>query len=75
MPDEDRQFDRLEEEFPTVAEQAFATARARVLASGQTVLHSENGYIYEVYPNGDRVFVKKIDPPISVVSGHKITIG
>jgi hypothetical protein len=39
------------------------------------VLQSEQGYIYEVFPDGRRVVVKKIEPPTPVVSGRKITIG
>jgi hypothetical protein len=75
MLDQENNIERLEAQFPALSGSAFAAARARVLASGQTVIESEQGCIYEVYPNGDRVLVKKIDPPTAVVSGRKITIG
>jgi hypothetical protein len=75
MPDQENNIKQLEAEFPAISGSAFAAARENALASGHSVLQSEDGYIYEVYPNGDRILVKKIDPPISVVSGRKITIG
>ncbi len=75
MPDQEINIEGLEAQFPNMAESAFAEARERVLASGQSVLQSEQGCIYEVRPNGDRIFVKKIEPPTSVVSGRKIPIG
>jgi hypothetical protein len=69
MADQENEILRLEAEFPTVAGKAFAAARAQVLASGQSVLQSENGAIYEVFPDGRKVLVKHIDPPISVTPG------
>ncbi len=67
MSDQDIQ--KLENSFPEVSGSAFAEARKRVLASGQSVLQSENGVIYEVFPDGHRVEVKRIEPPTQFVSG------
>ena len=75
MSDQENKIEKLEAQFPAVSGSAFAAAREHVLASGQSVLESEQGCIYEVHPNGVRVLVKKIEPPTSVVSGRKITIG
>jgi hypothetical protein len=75
MPDHENNIEKLETQFPATSGSAFAAARERALASGQSVLQSEQGCIYEVHPDGTRVLVKKIEPPISVVSGRKITIG
>ena len=72
MSDQDIQ--NLESQFPAVSGSAFATARERVLASGQSVLQSEDGMIYEVFPDGHRVEVRKIKPPTQVVSGSFLTI-
>ncbi len=72
MPDQDIQ--QLENQFPAVSGSAFAAARKHVLASGQSVLQSQDGVIYEVFPNGRRVAVKKIEPPTPVVSGSIFTI-
>ena len=74
MPDQENDIETLENQFPAASGSAFAAAREHVLASGQSVLQSDNGYIYEVFPNGRRVAVKKIEPPIIVTPGRKITI-
>ncbi len=72
MSDQDIQ--RLENQFPPVSGTAFAAARERVLASGQSVLQSQDGIVYEFFPDGRKVEVKKIEPPTPVVSGSIITI-
>ena len=70
----DQEIQQLENQFPAVSGSAFATARERVLRSGQSVLQSENGVIYEFFPDGRRVEVKKIEPPKEVVPGRVFTI-
>ena len=72
MSDQDIQ--KLENRFPEVSGSAFAEARERVLASGQSVLQSQDGIIYEVFPDGRRVEVKRIEPPAQFVSGSVFTI-
>ncbi|MCP4788136.1 MAG: hypothetical protein GY903_13250 [Fuerstiella sp.] len=64
----------LENLFPPASGVAFSDARSNVLASGQSVLQSEDGVIYEVAPDGSRKEVKKIDPPVNVVSGQRIKL-
>ena len=64
----------LESQFPPLSGQAFADARERVLASGQSVLQSENGIIWRVFPDGRREQVKEIEPPTSATPGDKLTI-
>ena len=73
MADQDN-LDLLESQFPAASGSAFAAAREKVLASGQSVLQSEQGYIYEVFPDGRRIVVKQIEPPIHDVPGRRITI-
>ena len=65
---------QLENRFPLVSGSASAAARERVLASGQSVLQSEGGSIYEVFPDGHKVFIKAIEPPIRVTSGRKLML-
>jgi hypothetical protein len=72
MSDQDIQ--NLESQFPAVSGSAFAIAREQVLKSGQSVLQSENGVIYEVFPDGRRVEVKKIEPPTQFKTGRTFTI-
>jgi len=74
MPDQESHIEELEGQFPLLAGQAFAAACERVLASGDSVLQSEQGRIYEVSPDGRRVVVKSIEPPTPNVSGRRITI-
>jgi hypothetical protein len=74
MADQKEKLELLESQFPAASASAFAAARERVLASGQSVLQSEQGFIYEVFPDGRRVVVKQIEPPIPAVPGRRITI-
>jgi hypothetical protein len=60
---------QLESEFPSLSGQAFADARQRVLASGQSVLQSEGGFVVRVYPDGHKERVKPIEPPTPVTVG------
>jgi hypothetical protein len=72
MSDQDIQ--NLESQFPAASGSAFAAAREQAFASGQSVLQSKQGVIYEVFPDGTRKRVKDIDPPTPVMPGRKITI-
>lgn len=72
MSDQDIQ--KLESQFPAISGSAFAEARKQVLASGQSVLQSQDGVIYEVFPDGRRVEVKKIEPPTEVIVGSVFQI-
>jgi len=74
MSDEERRIQDLEEKFPGASGCAFAAARERTLAACQSVLEAEQGVIYEVFPDGSRRIVKKIEPPTPVVPGTKINI-
>ena len=57
------EIERLEREFPLKAAEAFAEARARALAAGLSVVEAVDGAIYEVFPNGRREFIKRINEP------------
>jgi hypothetical protein len=74
MSEQELDLQKLESQFPSVSGLAFAAARARVLASGQSVLQSEGGGIYRVYPDGRIELVKRIDPPTPAVVGSKFAI-
>ena len=75
MPDQENNIENLEISFLATSGSAFASARESILARGLSILQSEQGCIYEVDANGKRILVKTIEPPISVQSGSKITIG
>ena len=61
----------LEEHIPELAQSAATQAYWQTLASGNSVLLSENGTIYEVFPDGTRTIVKKIAPPTLVKEGEQ----
>ena len=65
----DQEIKELEARFPAVSGQAFAQARERVLASGQSILESRDGVLFEVFPDGRRVPLKTIAPPVPAVPG------
>ena len=70
----DHDIQQLESQVPAVSGSVFAAAREPALASGQSVLQSQDGVIYEVFPDGRKVMVKKIEPPTQFVSGKIFTI-
>ena len=74
MADFEGVIEKLEREFPSESGAVFAAARERVLASGQTVLQSENGVLYELFPDGTKRLVKNLDPPLAVTPGTKIQL-
>jgi hypothetical protein len=65
---------KLENQLPSASGSAFAAARKRVLASGQSVLQSHDGVIYEVSPDGRKVAVKRIEPPSYFAPGTIFTL-
>ena len=65
----DHDFQVLESQFPTLSSQAFAAARHRVLASGQSVMQREGAFMVRVFPDGRKEVVKQIEPPTLVKPG------
>ena len=70
-PDE-RRIEQLELNFPAASGVAFSNAYDRALQAGLSVMVSENGAIFEVFPDGQRRLVKEIAPPRTTQSGVKI---
>ncbi len=66
--------DYLEEHIPELAEAAFKQAYWAALATGSSVLVSENGSLIEVFPNGKRKFIKELPPWTPVKRGQKLKI-
>jgi hypothetical protein len=64
----------LEEHIPELAEVAFKQAYWAALASGSSVLISENGNLVEMFPDGKRNFIKHLAPSIPVIRGQKFQI-
>lgn len=70
----EQEIQSLEDRFPAVSGRAFAAARQRVLASGQSVLQTEGERMVRVFPDGRKELVKKIEPPTTVKPGTILTI-
>lgn len=68
---EEKEMEHLEKHIPELAETAVTQAYWQALAAGSSVLESENGVIYEVFPDGTRKALKTIEPPTSVAIGEK----
>lgn len=70
MPISEESMRFLEEHIPELAQSAVTQAYWQTLASGNSVLQSENGVIYEVFPDGTRTIVKEIAAPTPVTVGE-----
>jgi hypothetical protein len=70
----EKALDYLEEHIPELAEAAFKQAYWAALASGSTVLVSENGSLVEVFPDGKRKFIKELPPWTPVKRGQKLEL-
>ncbi len=68
---QEREIQYLEEHIPELAESAVTQAYWQSLAAGNSVLESENGIIYERFPDGSSKIVKTIEPPMSVAIGAR----
>lgn len=68
---EEKELDHLEQHIPELAQAAVTQAYWQALAAGSSVLESDNGVIYEVFPDGTRKVVKMIEPPTCVTIGEK----
>lgn len=64
----------LEEHIPELANVAFKQAYWAALASGSSVLVSENGKLVEVFPDGRHKFIKHLAPSVSVNPGQRLEI-
>jgi hypothetical protein len=61
----------LEEHIPDLADAAFTQAYWQALATGSSVLKVKHGEIIEVFPDGSRKTIKKINELIPVPQGKK----
>jgi hypothetical protein len=71
---DEEQIEELERQFPETAGVAFAESYRRTLAAGFSVLVSDDGFIFEVFPDGTRKMIKQIEPPMLVVKGTRLKI-
>lgn len=74
MPDAEQTLDYLEQQIPSLSAAAVGVAYIQALASGQTVLVSGAGGLYEALPDGTRKLVKPLAKPLSVPVGTRVRI-
>ena len=72
--EQEKAIEYLEKHIPEMAEAAVKQAYWQALASGSSVLVSENGVINEVFPDGTIKFVKNIAPRVAMEKGRVIEI-
>jgi hypothetical protein len=74
MSDPETELQILESAFPSLSGEAFSAAHAEALAAGLSVMQAEDGVIYEVFPDGQRREVMKVEAPVPVLRGSKIRL-
>lgn len=74
MPDAEQTLDYLEQQIPSLSAAAVDVAYWQALASGQTVLISRDGGLYEALPDGTRKLIKPLAKPLSVPVGTRVKI-
>ena len=74
LPIDEQQMERLESNFPAASGVAFANAYQQAIHAGLSVLVSDNGVIFEVFPDGTRKRIKTIAPPSATRPGQKLTL-
>jgi len=74
MGDQEKIILELENQFPALSGVAFTRASQQTLASGQSVLQTDQGVLYEFFPNGTLRRIKNMEPPMPVIPGLKINI-
>lgn len=70
--DNEKAIEYLEKHIPEMAQAAVKQAYWQALASGSSVLISDDGFIKEIFPDGTFRVVEKTEPFIEVEKGKKI---
>lgn len=74
MTDSEKTLDYLEQQIPSLSAAAVDVAYWQALAAGQKVLISDEGGIYEVFPDGTRKLVKSTKKPLDLPVGTRVKI-
>lgn len=70
----EKEIENLEEQIPLIAEVSAKQAYLETLAFGHSVLVVENDQIFQIFPDGRRVLIQKIEPRILIKKGTKFEI-
>jgi hypothetical protein len=74
MTDSEQTLDYLEQQIPALSGAAVDVAYWQALASGQKVLVSGEGGVYEAFADGTQKLVKTLEKPLSVPVGTRVKI-
>lgn len=74
MENNEKAIDYLEEHIPEMAEAAVKQAYWQALASGASVLISDNGVIKEVFPDGTSKIIERNAPFVKTEKGKIIKL-
>lgn len=74
MADTEQALDYLEQQIPGLSAAAVDVAYWQALASGQAVLVSGDGGIYQAFPDGTKKLIKTTGKPLSVPVGTRVRI-
>ena len=72
MTEESMRF--LEEHIPDLADAAVKQAYWQALATGSSVLVSEEGALVEIFPDGTRKVLKQLEPQTSCTVGQRLEL-
>ena len=72
MTEESMRF--LEEHIPDLADAAVKQAYWQALATGNSVLVSEEGALVEIFSDGTRKVLKKLEPQTAVTLGQRLEL-
>jgi hypothetical protein len=72
MTEESMRF--LEEHIPILADAAVKQAYWQALATGSSVLVSEEDTLVEIFPDGTRKVLKQLEPQTAVISGQRLEL-
>lgn len=70
--DNEKAIEYLEQHIPEMAQAAVKQAYWQALASGSSVLISDDGFIKEIFPDGTSRIVEQTEPFIEVEKGRII---
>jgi hypothetical protein len=74
MNNTEQNLDYLEQQIPALSAAAVDVAYWQALASGQRVLVSADGGIYQSFPDGTKKLIKSTPKPLSVPAGTRVHI-
>lgn len=74
MDEQEKVIQYLEEHIPELAEAATSQAYWQALASGSSVLVSDNGIIKEVFPDGTTKIIQQNQPFVKTQKGQIIKL-